>query len=236
MSTRWLFLDFDNTLMNTEQYVLPTLIDYFNELYADQAPEPLTLEIFKKNFHGLAREGLCKAMSDFYGFNVDYPTLFKDREWNVQRQYKALDSGVEMAANMIETLTALKKEGYKLVSVSNSPIQRTLAAMRFASCGQGHDLASLFGAHFFEAGDIQKPDPTVYLRAIEQVDADPVQSFAVEDSVSGTKAAIGAGLICFGYTGFADDHAVMTQKLLEAGCSATFQDWATFPVLLKQRT
>jgi len=60
INKKWLFLDFDNTLMATEQYAVPSLIARFNDIYAKEIGRELTLEEFKQNFHGQARENLCK--------------------------------------------------------------------------------------------------------------------------------------------------------------------------------
>ena len=60
MTTPWLFLDFDNTLMGTEQYALPSLIERFNRLYQHELDHLLTLQEFKAHFHGQSRETLCQ--------------------------------------------------------------------------------------------------------------------------------------------------------------------------------
>ena len=229
-STRWLLLDFDNCQMETEKVALPSLIERINLLYGDQLPEPLTLKAFQDNFHGLAREGLCEKISEYFGIHVDYPTLFKDREWNMLQYLQKV--GVTMAPNLVETLEALEKEGYRFAFVSNNNIQRGLAAMRYATNGQGDRLARLFGTAFFEAGDRQKPLPDIYLRAMAQLGTSPEYCFAVEDSVTGVTSACAAGLRTFGFPHFAEDPAAAAQKLTAAGVVACFSDWAELPGLL----
>lgn len=234
MKQKWLFLDFDNTLMGTEQYALPSLIDRFNQLYRTDIDHLLTLDEFKRHFHGQARETLCDNLSRHFNIPVDYATLYDQREWRIMQHYQAIHGGIPMARGLIEALSLLAKQGFQFALVSNNPIQRALTAMRFADNQQGHILAQLFKTHFFEAGSIQKPAPDIYLNAMQQVGADPEFSFAVEDSIIGTQAAVAAGLITFGYTGFADDSAAAKAKLLEAGCVSTFSDWEMFPALLCQ--
>ncbi len=102
-------------------------------------------------------------------------------------------TGVEMADQLVETLEALQKVGFRFAFVSNNPIERGLAAMRYATNGKGDRLARFFGTAFFEAGDIQKPKPDVYLRAMEQLDVSPQMCIAVEDSATGASAAVSAG-------------------------------------------
>jgi beta-phosphoglucomutase-like phosphatase (HAD superfamily) len=74
----------------------------------------------------------------------------------------------------------------------------------------------------------KNPKPDVYLRALEQVGADVALSYAVEDSVSGVKAAVAAGLKTFGYTGFGNDPIKDQDKLIKAGAHACFSDWRDF--------
>jgi beta-phosphoglucomutase-like phosphatase (HAD superfamily) len=229
---KWLFLDFDNTQMGTEKLVLPSLVDRFNELYGPLIDRPLTLEDFNRHFHGQARETLCASMSKHFGIFVDYPTLFADREGRVMESYRR--SGVEMAPGLLPALAILTAGGVLPVFVSNCPVQRGLAAMRYATNGKGDDLAACFGTRFFESGDKQKPLPDVYLRAMRQVDATFDDSAAVEDSVTGVKSAVAAGIPVFGYTGFMDDPQAGGRNLLDAGAIALFSDWADFPDLFRR--
>ena len=232
MQTCWLFIDFDNTLMATEQYAVPSLIARFNALYAKAAGRELTLKEFKEYFHGQAREMLCHNLSQHFQIEVDYQQLYDAREARIMQHLKALPEGIEMAPHLIETLTTLRKQGAILSLVSNNPIQRALCAMRFASNQQGDALAGFFGTRYFEAGDMQKPLPDVYLRAMKQVDAEPERSFAVEDSVTGAKAAVAAGLTTFAFTGFAENKEELAKKLIAVGCQGAFSDWQSLPQLL----
>lgn len=229
----WLFIDFDNTMMATEYIAVPSLVSRFNQLYSGTIGRDLTVEEFKENFHGQAREVLCAHLSKHFSIEVDYATLFEAREWRMMQVLH--QTGVEMAPNLIETLTTLKShQGFRLAFVSNNPIQRALAAMRYATNGRGDELANLFGTSFFEAGDKQKPLPDPYLRAMEQVGAVASKSFAIEDSVTGLTSAISAGITCFGFLGFADDQEAMRAKLLKNGARGCFSNWSELPELLVQ--
>lgn len=227
---KYLFLDFDNTMMATEQYAVPSLIARFNELYAAQLAAPLTLDIFKQHFHGQARENLCANLASYFSIDVNFADLYRDREWHMMQHLQAIgkSGGVPMAPHLVDVLAALSAKGVVLSFVSNNPIQRALAAMRSADNGRGDALAALFGTRFFEAGDVQKPKPDVYIRAMQQVGATPETSAAVEDSVTGVTAAVAAGLTVYGFTGFADAPETTGDKLTAAGAKAVFADWQMF--------
>ena len=130
--SKWLFLDFDNTLMATEQYALPSLIARFNDLYAEKIGRQLTLEEFKTHFHGQARESLCENLSNYFKTLIDYPTLYEAREWRMMQHFQQLEGGIPIAQDLVKTLIALVSQGYKLAIVTNSPLQRIFAAMRCA--------------------------------------------------------------------------------------------------------
>ncbi len=234
MKTAWLFLDFDNTLMATEQYALPSLIARFNELYAKTAGRELTLYEFKQHFHGQARETLCQHLSDYLGITVDYQALYEDREARMMAYLQTLPTGIAMAPYLVETLSHLQQMGLVLSLVSNNPIQRALCAMRYASNQQGEKLAALFGTRFFEAGKVQKPQSEVYLRAMAQVGASVTNSVAVEDSVTGASSALAAGLQTFAFTGFAEEPDQLADKLMTLGCKEAFNDWRQLPLLLEK--
>lgn len=232
----WLFLDFDNTMMATEHLALPSLIARFNELYESQIGRPMTEAEFHEHFHGQARQSLCASLSKHFGIKVDGELLYHQREWRMMQMLQ--QKGVEMAPSLLETLTHLKEGGIKLAFVSNNSIQRALAAMRYSINGRGEELARLFGTAYFEAGDVQKPAPDIYLRALKQLQANPEESYAVEDSVTGVKAAVAAGITTFAYTGLAGTINGCTdeleKKLMEAGARTCFANWVDFPALLKK--
>lgn len=227
----WLFIDFDNTMMGTEQYSIPILVKRFNELYADKIGREMTIEEFETNFQGDARETLCRKLSDYFNIHIDYPILFANREALMMNFLQ--ENGAPMAENLVETLEELAQQNIKFAFASNNTIQRCLAAMRYATNGKGETLARLFGTHYFESGAIQKPDPDIYLRAIKQTGADPARSFAIEDSLTGARAALSAELKTFGYLGFAEHPETREKELLNLGVTACFRDWSEFPALLK---
>jgi beta-phosphoglucomutase-like phosphatase (HAD superfamily) len=228
-----LLIDFDNTMMATEQYAVPSLIARFNALYADRLPMPLTVETFQAHFHGQSRDILCQNLGAFYGIQVDCALLYAGREGEMAEHLRALPGGVEMAAGLVETLAQLQAIGIRPCLVSNNGVQRALAAMRYAANGRGEELAALLGTRMFEAGDIQKPLPDVYLRALRQCSATAAESLAIEDSITGVAAARGAGLAVYGFTGFADDAALAADKLKAAGCRHVFNAWHELQDLLR---
>ena len=216
--------------MATEHLAVPSLIARFNELYGAElqglGKPALSEALFKEHFHGLAREGLCKALSAFYEHDIVLDVLYENREWRMVSLLQ--ETGVEMAAGVLDTLQAFGRADFGLALVTNNPLQRALSAMRYATNGRGKDLAACFGTDMFEAQNLQKPAPDVYLRAVDLVGADKGASLCVEDSVTGVKAAVAAGLKCYGFTGFSKDKLALSHRLREHGAVACFDDWSRF--------
>lgn len=228
-----LLIDFDNTMMATEQFALPSLIDRFNALYGDNLATPLTLAVFKQHFHGQSRDVLCDNLSKHFNIKVDFTTLYADREWIMMQHLQAVPGGIPMAPHLVETLTALRdSRGMAAALVSNNPVQRALCAMRYAANQQGDALAALLGTRLFEAGERQKPLPDPYLRAMAQLGVAAADCIVIEDSVTGTRAGVAAGVTTYGFTGFADDKEELARSLRDAGCRAVFDDWKDLSDLL----
>ena len=85
-------------------------------------------------------------------------------------------------------LSKLKSEDYKLGVASNS-IRSTIDVMMQKSCLHGYFDVIL------SADDVTnpKPDPEIYVTAIQRLELDPDEVLIVEDNENGIKAARGSG-------------------------------------------
>jgi HAD superfamily hydrolase (TIGR01509 family) len=99
-------------------------------------------------------------------------------------------------------ISAAQDAGWTLAVASTSAEPSVRAILEFAI---GKDRADRFD--LLLAGDVvpkKKPDPAIYLLAIERLAVPPADVLVVEDSRNGLLAAVGAGLRCLmtvnGYT------------------------------------
>lgn len=107
----------------------------------------------------------------------------------------------------------------------NSGIRMGLAtsASRRRACGTLEELGLM---HYFETivtGDevtAGKPDPTIYRLAAALMQEAPAHLLAVEDAVSGVKAAHGAGMRCLGIA-----HNGRAEALHSAGANLVVDDF-----------
>lgn len=121
---------------------------------------------------------------------------------------------------LADLLTEARRNGWGLAVVTNAMrpnVDAMLDAIGFDGafdtivCGDDHPPG--------------KPDPGVYLAAMDELNARPEDCIAFEDSPAGVRAAAGAGVFTIGLRSSLDDGA-----LRAAGASATIQDF-TDPAL-----
>ena len=130
-------------------------------------------------------------------------------------------------AAVIEPLTRLAS-GHPLAVVTSS------ASSRLDACLRATGLAALFApASRFSAEDslerpTSKPDPAVYLHALERLGLDGDEALAVEDSVAGAEAALAAGLCTLGNVMFvpAGERSDRIADLTDAGVDGIVSSWA----------
>jgi len=85
-------------------------------------------------------------------------------------------------------LSRLKKDGYKLAVCSNSVRQSIEAMMRLSSLSTHLDL--IVSNQDVEKG---KPDPEMYLKAMQSLNVEPNECLILEDNEHGIQAAITSG-------------------------------------------
>ncbi|MFZ1180180.1 MAG: HAD-IA family hydrolase [Herbaspirillum sp.] len=137
----------------------------------------------------------------------------------------ACDDEVQPVPGIAE---ALRQIDLPKAVASNSSTERILRGLQ--RCG----LHDLFSGHIHSACDVAhpKPSPHVYLAAALGYGVAPQQCIAIDDSVTGVRAATAAGMRVLGFTGVAHDRVGMAKKLYEAGAEKVFDDMRDLPALV----
>jgi beta-phosphoglucomutase-like phosphatase (HAD superfamily) len=114
------------------------------------------------------------------------------------------------------------------------------AMSRIAACLQVTGLSELFEPPArFSAEDLDppsgKPDPSVYLRALADLDVDAANALAIEDSAPGVTSAVAAGICVVGNVAFvaAAERMRRTEELLDAGAAGVVTSWAQLETTLR---
>jgi len=77
-----------------------------------------------------------------------------------------------------------------------------------------------------------KPAPDVFLLAAEKLNANPANTFVIEDSVHGITGARAAGMRVIGFTGASHSYPSHADALTEAGAETVIRRWADLPGVL----
>lgn len=98
--------------------------------------------------------------------------------------------GIGVKEGARELLVCAKQKGYKIALATSSREIHAKASLEKVGLWQYFD-GGVFGDSVIHA----KPDPEIYLKACEQIGADPGQSIALEDAPAGIRSASAAGMI-----------------------------------------
>jgi HAD superfamily hydrolase (TIGR01509 family) len=86
-------------------------------------------------------------------------------------------------------------------------------------------LYERFAPHIFSAGEVgnkaSKPDPNVFQAAAQTFGVDPKACLVVEDSTSGVKAAVAAGMTVIGFVGGDHSWPGHAEALMQVGALTT---------------
>jgi beta-phosphoglucomutase-like phosphatase (HAD superfamily) len=95
-----------------------------------------------------------------------------------------------------------------------------------------------FDGHIHSGHEIgnPKPAPDVYLAAAAGFGVLPQQCIAIDDSVTGVRSAVAAGIRVIGFTGVAHDRKRAGARLLAAGAEWIFDDMQQLAQLLGRQT
>ena len=136
--------------------------------------------------------------------------------------FAALDAAVEPIPGAADVLDALSRAGIPYAVGSNGPHRKmdiTLARTGLIGRLQGK---------VYSREDVPnpKPAPDLYLKAARDAGIAPERCVVIEDSPSGARAGVAAGMVCLGFARETDP------KRLEPICDQLFFDMAELPGLL----
>ena len=229
-----ILFDCDNTLVLSEDLAFDACADVANEVLAEHnIDDRYTGPQLIGNFVGMNFRGMLHALA------AKYPGLeigASDEERYVKREEDQVIATLRQKAEPCEgadaELEALAREGaYGLAVVSSSALRRVKASLE--KVGQDKFFAPdhIFSAATSLPRPTSKPDPAIYLHAMQVLGAAPTECVAVEDSKSGTLSAVRAGIPTIGYVGSyhgAAKQDEMRKLLLETGARNVMTDWNEF--------
>ena len=215
-----LVCDSDGVLLDSESIALRVLHEHLLPLLKNPADGDKLHHAIASRL-GMFTELLLDELDVEFGFGLN------------AAQYAGINTAVGIACGDEVQLVpgiaeALQKIALPKAVASNSSTDRIVRGLQ--RCG----LLALFDGHIHSAHDVgrPKPAPHVYLAAAAGYGVAPQHCVAVDDSVTGVRAASSAGMHVLGFTGVAHDRHGMRQKLLDAGAELVFEDMQELPALI----
>ncbi|MCG2587339.1 HAD family hydrolase [Rhodohalobacter sulfatireducens] len=195
--------DMDGVIINSkdhvEQFWLQKLADYGIDIPENEREE---------RFHGRPAR---PTVNDLFA------PLSKDEREEIIKECGEFDASVEtypMIPGVEQLLKKCSDNGVRMGLVTSAlpgKVDRMLAGLSFSS-----PFEVMITANLVENG---KPNPECYLLAAEKLDVDPETMIVFEDSVSGVKAASGAGATVVGI-----NEDGLTKALLSEGAISVQPD------------
>jgi HAD superfamily hydrolase (TIGR01509 family) len=104
---------------------------------------------------------------------------------------------------------------------SSSSLDRLHACLRILG------LANEFGAHVYSAEMVEKgkPHPDIFILAAQQLNIRPSDCVVIEDSSSGVRAGVAAGMTVIGLCAGSHLRPGHAQRLTDAGATHTASTW-----------
>jgi len=174
--------DFDGTIIDTET----PWFEIYRTVLKDDYHFDLTLEEFVK-IVGTTNDTLFDKIDQTLKEPMDR-LLFKER---THEHYLKIKGDLPLRDGFLETLQRIQENGIKLAIASSSHREWIVGFL------EKYNLTEYFPI-ICSAEDVEevKPNPALYIKAIEALGVEPDEAVAVEDSVNGSLAAIRAGINC----------------------------------------
>lgn len=205
--------DCDGVLIDSEILAAQMMVEHLQTFGVH-----IELNNYLRTWSGMTFSSIMRALSQQHGFSLppDFVEVITQKHEAYAAQHLQAIAGVKEAYAQIDLPKAV---------VSNSLLWQVKHAVEFV------EMQEVFGKHLFSSEMVThpKPAPDIYLHVAAQFGLKPEEIIVVEDSKSGAKAAVDAGMHVIGFTGAShilDDHA---DRLREIGVKAVVNKMADLP-------
>jgi HAD superfamily hydrolase (TIGR01509 family) len=161
---------------------------------------------YSRRFPGLLERDILAILKKEYGLQVGADYLDRLRQAHIEE----FDQALRVIPGMAGLFRRLKVPKSMVSNGSVRHVERCLRKVRLLNALDGH----IFSAEHVSA---PKPEPHVYLHALDTLRLRPAETVVVEDSPTGVAAAKAAGLQVIGFLGAAHVYDGHEEKLREKG-------------------
>lgn len=190
MKIKAIIFDMDGTIIDTTDIWSKAT----DELIRLQKPDitPELLQAIRKDIHGLALKATCNLIKDCLN-STDSVEELVNKKINIVSQLYS--KGINFIPGFQEFYNYLKVRKLDMAVATNADAYSLKLAKNMLK------LDNFFGNHIYDisyVNNIHKPNPDVYLYALNKINMQSDQCIAIEDSANGIKAAKSAGIFCIG--------------------------------------
>lgn len=174
--------DMDGLMFETEKLWLDS-VKKTNEVYGYNVPIDLIIECMGKR-----KDAIDAKLKEEMGENFD-PIEFR----NLNRKFMDEDvrnNGLQIKKGLKELIKFLKEKNIKIAIASSSSFEKIHTRFKQANLDI-NEFDYVIGGDMVT---ISKPDPQIYLKSCEVLNVKPENAIALEDSDSGIKSAVSAGM------------------------------------------
>lgn len=235
------FFDWDGTIAHTEAVSIDVTRRVLSAYATETFGKPMTAEINSLDMRGKDFGQIGKQFQDIINAglpqNAQISIDIEDLRINRLRpETRVAILNAQLTPGIGDVFTELQ-DGMDLgvAIVSNSPRMRIQPLLDKYGYDTRIPKSRLFSAFEDVAGKL-KEDPAIYLLAAKTVGVAPAEAAAVEDSVTGMRAAVSAGIgLRVGFTGLAEraEAPALKQALLDAGAHIVIDDMRALPKTIR---
>jgi len=181
--------DMDGVIVDSEPELVKVEIEYMKDNGVKIVKEDID------EFVGTNSYYMWGQLKERYNLNKSVEDLVRE---NREKYLSHIQNpkNVKAVPGVIKLIKALHENGIKMVVASSSPvswIEKIIDTL---------DIRDYF--QFLISGDYvenSKPDPDIFLFALDKLGVDNKEALVIEDSTNGVKAAIAANIKVIGYKG-----------------------------------
>lgn len=181
MDINAVIFDMDGVIFDTESLYLKHWCSIFSKYGYEMTKENYLLVM------GRGRKVVKEKFLSIYGENLPIDNMYKEKDYELSKYIE--ENEVPIKEGAYELLEFLKVNGYKIALATSAKRGRAMKHLKDSRFENYFDV-------IITGEDIEKtkPNPEIFLKALERLNIEPKKAIVIEDSIAGIKAAKNAGI------------------------------------------